>query len=73
MPWSATPRPRPSNRKTALHSRVLLGQAKGIVAEAAQLDMDAALHLLRNYARNHNRRLTDTAEHRLPALSGDGR
>jgi AmiR/NasT family two-component response regulator len=48
--------------QTALHSRVLLEQAKGIVAEAAGLDMDATFHLLRTCARNHNCRLTDTAQ-----------
>ena len=40
---------------------MLLEQAKGAVAEAASVEMDAAFHLLRGYARRNNRRLTDVA------------
>ena len=45
----------------ALGSRVLIEQAKGVVAERAQVDVNAAFARLRNHARNHNRRLADVA------------
>jgi transcriptional regulator with GAF, ATPase, and Fis domain len=45
--------------QTALNTRVLIEQAKGVIAERRHLDMDAAFTLLRASARNHNRRLAD--------------
>jgi GAF domain-containing protein len=48
--------------QTALGSRVLIEQAKGVLAERLHLDMDEAFALLRGYARNHNRRLSDLAQ-----------
>jgi GAF domain-containing protein len=48
--------------QTALGSRVLIEQAKGVLAERLHLDMDEAFALLRSYARNHNRRLSDLAQ-----------
>ena len=45
--------------QTALNTRVSLEQAKGMVAQQSHIDADAAFVLLRNYARNHNRRLSD--------------
>ena len=47
--------------QTALHSRIVLEQAKGIVAERAQMDIGDAFQVLRWYARNHNRYLRDVA------------
>jgi transcriptional regulator with GAF, ATPase, and Fis domain len=47
--------------QTALNSRILIEQAKGIVAERLHLDMAAAFTLLRGTARSHNRRLSDLA------------
>jgi GAF domain-containing protein len=47
--------------QTALNSRVVLEQAKGIVAERAQMDIGDAYQVLRWYARNHNRFLRDVA------------
>lgn len=47
--------------QTALNSRVILEQAKGVVAEQAKLDMDGAFDLLRGYARGHHRRLGEVA------------
>jgi GAF domain-containing protein len=44
----------------ALDSRVVIEQAKGIVAERNQLNVDAAFELLRSFARSHNRLLADT-------------
>jgi GAF domain-containing protein len=41
--------------QTALTSRVSLEQAKGIVAEQAGVEVGDAFHLLRAYARHHNR------------------
>jgi GAF domain-containing protein len=46
----------------ALNSRVVIEQAKGVLAERAQVNLDEAFGLLRNYARNHNVRLGDVAE-----------
>jgi len=46
----------------ALNSRVVIEQAKGVVAERAGLDMDQAFSALRNHARRHNLRLVDVAE-----------
>jgi len=42
----------------ALDSRVIIEQAKGMVAERARLDMDSAFKLIRAYARNNNIQLT---------------
>jgi len=48
--------------QTALNSRVLIEQAKGILAERLHLDVADAFALLRRDARNHNRRLSDLAQ-----------
>jgi GAF domain-containing protein len=46
----------------ALHSRVVLEQAKGMVAERLNLDMEQSFATIRNHARNNNLRLSDLAE-----------
>lgn len=48
--------------QTALNSRVVLEQAKGVLAQLGDLDMEHAFVALRRYARDHNRRLTDVAQ-----------
>ncbi len=45
----------------ALNSRVMLEQAKGILAERLDLDMERSFATLRNHARNHNLRLSAVA------------
>ncbi|MHA6624818.1 ANTAR domain-containing protein [Pseudonocardia sichuanensis] len=47
--------------ESALSSRVLIEQAKGMLAERLDLDTEAAFALLRRHARSRNRRLTDLA------------
>jgi GAF domain-containing protein len=47
--------------EAALKSRIVIEQAKGIVAERAHVTIDAAFTLLRSYARSHNRLLSQTA------------
>jgi GAF domain-containing protein len=51
----------------ALTSRVVIEQAKGVISERAGTDLAEAFSRLRNYARNHNLRLTDVA---LAAVDG---
>lgn len=46
----------------ALNSRVVIEQAKGMVAERSGLSMEEAFSTLRNHARNHNLRLADVAQ-----------
>lgn len=45
----------------ALASRVVIEQAKGVLAERSRLDMEQAFSHLRSYARSHNLRLADVA------------
>jgi GAF domain-containing protein len=45
----------------ALNSRIIIEQAKGIVAERKGLSMEEAFYTLRNHARNHKLRLVDVA------------
>ncbi len=46
----------------ALNSRVVIEQAKGVLAERHSVDMNAAFEALRTHARNHNLKLTSLAE-----------
>jgi transcriptional regulator with GAF, ATPase, and Fis domain len=45
----------------ALESRVAIEQAKGIVAEHNQVNVDRAFELIRRFTRDNNRLLSDTA------------
>jgi transcriptional regulator with GAF, ATPase, and Fis domain len=45
----------------ALDSRVLIEQAKGAIAQFSMVSMDEAFALLRDYARDHNEKLTEIA------------
>ena len=46
----------------ALSSRVVIEQAKGIIAERAGIGLSEAFDRLRGHARDHNLRLTDVAQ-----------
>ena len=50
-----------SQLSTALNSRVVIEQAKGMIAQATESDLDQAFRRLRDHARNHNLRLADLA------------
>jgi transcriptional regulator with GAF, ATPase, and Fis domain len=47
--------------QTALTSRVVIEQAKGVLAQQGNTDMAEAFAVLRRYSRDHNLRLTDVA------------
>lgn len=46
----------------ALNSRILIEQAKGVIAHTSNVDMNAAFALLRGYARAHNQTIYETAD-----------
>jgi GAF domain-containing protein len=48
--------------QTALNSRILIEQAKGVLAERLHLDMANAFTMLRNGARSNNRLLSELAQ-----------
>jgi GAF domain-containing protein len=52
----------------ALNSRVTIEQAKGMLAERSNVEMDAAFARIRRHARDHNLKLTDVA---MAVISGD--
>lgn len=62
--------------QSALNSRVLIEQAKGVLAERHQIAVDEAFAALRNGARSSNRRLSDLAlaiidgSEQMPILGG---
>jgi GAF domain-containing protein len=45
----------------ALNSRIIIEQAKGVLAQRGNLSMDGAFDRLRSYARNYSLRLSDVA------------
>jgi GAF domain-containing protein len=47
--------------QAALTSRVIIEQAKGMIAEYLEVTVDDAFELLRNYARTRKRKLSDVA------------
>jgi GAF domain-containing protein len=47
--------------QTALNSRVMIEQAKGVLSERLKLDMNASFTTLRTYARSHNLLLSAVA------------
>ena len=48
--------------ETALASRVVIEQAKGVLAERSRTSVESAFHALRRHARGHNQRLTELCE-----------
>jgi len=50
-----------SQLQHALHSRISIEQAKGIISEQAHVTTDAAFELMRRYARDNNRKLATVA------------
>lgn len=47
--------------QTALNSRIVIEQAKGVLSAHGSVDMDKAFAALRGYARSHNLRLSELA------------
>jgi GAF domain-containing protein len=59
--------------QAALNSRVAIEQAKGMLAEYLNITVDTAFTLLRNYAREHNRKLSqvasDVVDRKIPSAA----
>lgn len=55
--------------QSALSSRIIIEQAKGIIAERHRVDMERSFALLRGAARGSNRRLSDLARAVVEGLS----
>jgi GAF domain-containing protein len=59
--------------QAALNSRVIIEQAKGMLAEYLTITVDDAFTLLRSYARDHNRKLSqiasDVVNRKIPAAA----
>ena len=53
----------------ALNSRILIEQAKGMIAERENLDMDTSFSRLRTHARENNLRLIDVAQDLISGAS----
>jgi hypothetical protein len=47
--------------QTALNSRIVIEQAKGVLAQRGGLTMDAAFHRLRRYARGNHLHISEVA------------
>lgn len=58
--------------QTALNSRIVLEQAKGVLFASGAVDMDHAFATLRAYARKENRRLVDLAAEVVSGATGSG-
>ena len=56
--------------QAALNSRVLIEQAKGLLAERLQIDVEQAFTILRSTARNRNQRLSDLAQALVDGTEG---
>jgi GAF domain-containing protein len=54
----------------ALNSRIVIEQAKGVLAERLDIDVETAFATLRNHARNHNLRLVDLARNVIEGTLG---
>ena len=54
----------------ALNSRVIIEQAKGVLAERLQVTPDEAFVMLRRYARDHNRPLTELCRDVIRGTAG---
>ena len=55
----------------ALNSRIVIEQAKGVLAERRRINVDEAFTLLRDHARETNQRLTETARNLVDDTSAD--
>jgi GAF domain-containing protein len=56
--------------EVALESRVVIEQAKGIVAERNHISVDEAFNQIRRFARGHNRLLSETARQLIEGTLG---
>lgn len=63
-------RERADQLQYALHSRVVIEQAKGMLAERLNIPVGDAFELLRGYSRNHNTKVHDVARDVLGGTLG---
>lgn len=57
--------------QTTLTGRIIIEQAKGVLAQRGDLSMDAAFDRLRRYARPPNRRLSELARRIVETVVAD--